>query len=164
MLEAHDQMNGVIAHFVCRDFRFEIECSKTAISTANGIKFWIEIKDARGRKIDNPKVRVTGALSFVVGGTRKIAVQPGRGIKQFSQQIFHLAAYFVDARDFLNRTVGCIHPPHRLIKRCTYLLDYTLVGFVFSIDSQNMFARGVENHLAKCDVAQLSIFVKQPGN
>src|SRR6266480_2582940 len=164
MLEAGDQMNGVIANLVRRDFRFEIEGAKTAISTAKGIKFWVEIKDTRGRKIDNPKVRITGALNFVPGSRRKIAAQPGRGIEQFSQQIFHLTAYFVDARDLLNRTVGRIHPPHRLVKGCTYLLDYALVSSVFSINSQNMLARGVENHLAKCNAAQLSIFVKQPGN
>ena len=164
VLEAGDQMNGVIANLVRRDFRFEIEGAKTAVATAKGIKFWIEIKDTRGRKIDNPKVRITGALNFVPGSPRKIAAQPGRGIEQFSQQIFHLTAYFVDARDLLNRTVGRIHPPHRLIKGCTYLLDYALVSSVFSINSQNMLARGIENHLAKCNAAQLSIFVKQPGN
>src|SRR5438552_323161 len=90
-------MNGVIANLVRRDFRFEIEGAKTAVATAKGIKFWIEIKDTRGRKIDNPKVRITGALNFAPGSPRKIATQPARGIEQFSQQIFHLTAYFVDA-------------------------------------------------------------------
>src|SRR2546430_4165310 len=144
-------MNGVIANLVRRDFRFEIEGAKTAVATSKGIKFWVEIKDTRGRKIDNPKVRITGALNFVPGSRRKIAAQPGRGIEQFSQQIFHLTTYFVDARDLLNRTVGRIHPPHRLVKGCTYLLDYALVSSAFSINSQNMLARGVENHLAKCN-------------
>src|SRR4029453_365042 len=164
VLEVDDQMNGVIANLVRRDFRFEIKSAETAVATAKGIKFWIEIKYTRGRKIENRKVRITGAQNFIPGGPRKIPAQPGRGLEQFSQQIFHLTAYFVDARDLLNRTVGRIHSPHRLIKDCTYLLDYALVSSVFSINSQNMFARGVENHLAKCNAAQLSIFVKQPGN
>src|SRR5438046_7087383 len=127
-------MNGVIANLVRRDFRFEIEGAKTAVATAKGIKFWIEIKDTRGRKIDNPKVRITGALNFIPGSLRKIAAQPGRGIEQFSQQIFHLTAYFVDARDLLNRTVGRIHPPHHLLQLCPLLLAYALVSSGFSIN------------------------------
>src|SRR5947207_13139147 len=98
-------MNGVIANLVRRDFRFEIEGAKTAVATAKSIKFWIQIKDTRGRKIDNQKVRITGALNFVTGSPRKIAAQPRRGIEQFSTHIFHLTAYFVDSSDLLNRTV-----------------------------------------------------------
>jgi hypothetical protein len=73
VLKADDQMNGVIANLVRRDFRFEIKGAKTAVATGKGIKFWIEIKYTRGRKIDNPKVRITGALNFVPSSPRKIA-------------------------------------------------------------------------------------------
>jgi hypothetical protein len=106
-------MNGVIAHFVRRDLRFEVEGPKTAVPAANCIEFWIEIKDARARKIDNPKVRITGALRFPQDA-------PPRD-RSSIQVVFSVPTplerrYFVDPRYAVDRIFWRVHSFHRLAK------------------------------------------------
>lgn len=75
MLEANNEMNRVIAHFVGREFRFEIKCAERAISTSYRVKFRIETEDALARKIDNPQVGIARSLNLAVGRSWKIAAQ-----------------------------------------------------------------------------------------
>jgi hypothetical protein len=45
VLEANQQMNGVIAQFISRDLWFEVEGPETTVTTASSIEFRIEIED-----------------------------------------------------------------------------------------------------------------------
>jgi hypothetical protein len=56
MLETHNEVHCIAAHFVRRDFWLEIKCAEAAVTTASRVKFWVEIEDPLARKIDNPQV------------------------------------------------------------------------------------------------------------
>src|SRR5439155_2867912 len=53
VLKAYDEMDRVIAYLVCRDFWLEIECPKSAVTTSDRVKFWIQIENPLAGKIDN---------------------------------------------------------------------------------------------------------------
>jgi hypothetical protein len=76
MFDADNEMNRVIAHFICRDFWLEIECPESAVTASPDVQFWIQIKNTLARKIDNPQVRVAGAQHAVLRRMWKIATQP----------------------------------------------------------------------------------------
>jgi hypothetical protein len=52
MLKADDEVHRVLAHFVGRDLRLEIESTKRTVPAPCGIKFWIEIINAMRFLID----------------------------------------------------------------------------------------------------------------
>src|SRR3954467_5019621 len=96
VLKTEDEMNRVIAHFVGRDFRFEIESAEAALATANRVQLWIEVVNALSRSVDQAQVRVTRALDPSLSGLRKIASQARRDIEQIANHVLERAAHFVD--------------------------------------------------------------------
>ena len=75
VLEADNEMDRVVAHFVGRELRFEIKCAERVISTSYRVKFRIEIEDALARKVDDPQVGIARTLNLAVGRSWKIAAQ-----------------------------------------------------------------------------------------
>jgi hypothetical protein len=75
VLEADNEMTRVVAHFVDREFRFEMKCAERAITTSHRVKFRIDIEDALAGKIDNPQVGIARSLNLAVGRSWKIAAQ-----------------------------------------------------------------------------------------
>ena len=75
VLEAGDEMNRIIAHFVGRNFWLEIKCAKAAVAAADRVKFRIEIKNAFARKIDNSQIGITGTHHAPLRRAREIAIQ-----------------------------------------------------------------------------------------
>ena len=77
MLKADDEVHRVLAHFIGRDLRFEIESAKRTVPAPYGIKFWIEIINAMRFLIDQLQVGVTGTLETTLTCFRKMQVSPG---------------------------------------------------------------------------------------
>src|SRR5438874_13559226 len=101
MLKADDEVHCILAHFIGRDLRLEIESAKRTVPAPYGIKFWIEIINAMRFLIDQLQVEVTGTLETTLTCFRKIAGEPGSLIQQLSHQIFKVTAHFVDSRTSL---------------------------------------------------------------
>src|SRR2546423_3912947 len=142
-------MDRVVAHFVGRDLRFEIERPEAAVAAAGGVEFWIEIKDAVRGGLDESQVGITGALNAVFGCARKIAAESWDAVELFTKQIFEVAAGFIDSAYLLNGTVWRVHGPDHFVQDRAHLFNNTLVGFAFRIDRQNALPRRIENHLAE---------------
>src|SRR5438045_5521161 len=104
VLEPDQQVDRVIADFVVGDLRLEIKRAKAALAAPRSVKLWVEIKNAVGRCLDEPQVGITGALHSFFGGVGKVATQSRDAVEQFAQQIFEVAADFIDASDVLDRT------------------------------------------------------------
>jgi hypothetical protein len=90
-----------------------------------------EIENAVRRGFDEADIGVTGTLDTVFGCTRKIAGESWNLVEQFPQQIFEMAAHFVDPAHFLHRTIGGVHPFHDFAQDFAHPADYALVGAVF---------------------------------
>jgi len=77
MLEAHNEMHRVIAHFSGRFLRLEVERAETAVAPSGGVKLWIEIKDARALQIDDAQVGITDRCSLPPAVSGKSQRKPG---------------------------------------------------------------------------------------
>src|SRR5882724_2697690 len=102
MLKADNEVHRVLAHFIGRDLRFEIESAKRTVPAPYGIKFWIEIINAMRFLIDQLQVGVTGTLETTFARFREITGEPGGLIQPLSHQVFKVTAHFVDSRNCLN--------------------------------------------------------------
>ena len=49
MFEAEQEMDGIVADFIGRDFRFEVKGAEATVAAAGGIEFWVEVEHALGR-------------------------------------------------------------------------------------------------------------------
>src|SRR5439155_20422256 len=110
-------MDRIIPHFVRGNFWFEIECPKTAVTAADNIKLWIEVKNALTRHVNNAQVGVTGTQHATSGRMRKIAIQPRSCVEQLAQAVFKMTAHIVDAGYILNHAAWRVHSLDRLIAR-----------------------------------------------
>src|SRR4030095_6701711 len=164
MFEADDQMHSLVANFVCSDFWFEIERSKTALPAPDNVKLWIEIVNALARNIDDAEVGIAGTLHVTFRGTRQIAIQSRSGVQQLAQSIFEVTAYFIDAGDVLYCAVKRVESFDRLIARDADLLNHSLIDLIVWIHPQNVLACHVKNHFGERNSAQLSIVIEQPGD
>jgi hypothetical protein len=162
MLEPDHEMDRIVAHLVRRYFRFEIKAPETAAATPGDIQFWIQIENTLARAIDNSQIRITRSLHFIGGRVRKITAQTGRAIEQVSQHVFEMTADFIDTQNRLNRVVIGVHSFHHFIQDLPDRIPDSAIHRVIWIESQNLFACGIEDHVTKRDTTKLPIFVEQP--
>ena len=72
-----------------------------------------------------------------------------------------MAAHLVNPRHTLDHAVGRIQTPDGFIERGDDFFRDALIDFILCIVRQRFFASSIENHLAKRNVAQPSIFIQE---
>src|SRR5690349_3426982 len=80
MFEPNHKVDRVIEHFVRRCLGLEIKRAETTLPAPRRVELGIEIEDALRFLIENPQIRITGALDMTIGGAREIAAQSRPGI------------------------------------------------------------------------------------
>lgn len=75
-----------------------------------------------------------------------------------------MTAYFVDAPNFLDRTIGRVQSFNSFVEHVADLFDDALVDFILPINRQDSFSSYIEDNFAEWNPAQLSVLVQQPWN
>jgi hypothetical protein len=77
MLKTDDEVHRVLAHFIGRDLRLEIESAKRTVPARDRVKIWIEIIISTLFLIDQLQVGVTRTLETTLLVFGKSQVRPG---------------------------------------------------------------------------------------
>src|SRR3954453_11153373 len=155
-------MDRVVRYFVRRHFRLEIKRPETAFATALRIELWIQIQNPIGRGVDNSQVRITGTLDTAFNRSGEVTFKSRDRVEVSTQQVFEVAARFVDPSNSLHSVVRLIYLAKHAIQNAGDSFNDALIGRIVEVERDDLFPRRIENDLPKWNLPQVLILVEQP--